>query len=148
MGAKKHGIMVKTMSDEFRKMLRAIEVEEKGLVVLGDTGGPPLDLYETKEHIVIEADLPGIEPDDVEVSFSRSVLTIEGMKREKVNEPERVNYLCMERSFEAFRRFIRITAPVNPNGMTAVYARGVLTIKVPKVEEKRGKVVRVRVDRG
>jgi len=147
-GAKKHGIMVKTMSDEFRKMLRAIEVEEKGLVVLGDTGGPPLDLYETKEHIVIEADLPGIEPDDVEVSFSRSVLTIEGMKREKVNEPERVNYLCMERSFEAFRRFIRITAPVNPNGMTAVYARGVLTIKVPKVEEKRGKVVRVRVDRG
>jgi len=145
---KKQGIIPKAMSEEFKKMLRAIEVQEKSMVVLGDTGGPLLDLYETKEHIVVEADIPGIDPEDVEISFTRSVLTIEGMKQEKVEEQERINYLCMERSFEAFRRFIKITAPINPNGMIAVYSRGVLTIKIPKVQEKRGKVVKVKVDRG
>jgi HSP20 family protein len=145
---KKTGVAVSMVGNELKKFLKAIEAEEKSSITLGETSGPLLDLYETAESVVVEADIPGIDPDDVEISVLNGILTIEGMKKEKVEETTRINYLCMERSFETFRRILRISVPINPKKATAVYASGVLTVTFPKLKDKRGEVVVVKVRRG
>ena len=148
MAVKKRSVAVSMMGAELKKFLRAIEAEEKSAITLGETSGPLLDLYETAEAVVVEADIPGIDPEDVEISVLNGILTIEGMKRDKVEEAARINYLCMERSFETFRRIIRISVPINPKKAVAVYQSGVLTVTFPKLKDKRGEVVVVKVSRG
>jgi HSP20 family protein len=144
---KKTGISVSLMGAELKKFLQAVEMEERETINLGETAGPLLDLYETCDSIVIEADLPGIDPDKVEVWILNGILTIEGPKRKRVEEPGRVNYLCVERSYDAFRRILKITVPINPKKGAATYDRGILTITFPKVEEKRGEPIKIAVEK-
>jgi len=140
-------MMVRYTGDELVRLIKEVEFRERSSLVLGDTSEPLLDLFETADNIVIEADLPGIDPSDVEISILSGTVTIEGIKRERVVENERINYLCMERSFESFRRIIKLAVPINPNQAKAVYDRGVLTLTIPKIKDKRGVVVKVKVDR-
>ena len=147
MAVKRRGVTASFMGEEFKKLIKAIEVEAKSSLVLGETGGPLLDLYETADALVIEADIPGIDPDDVEISVLNDLLTIEGIKRERIEEDEKINYLCMERSFETFRRIIKVSVPFNPKKAKAQYSRGVLKVTFPKVKDKRGEVVRVKVEK-
>ncbi len=99
--------------------------------MMGDTGTPLIDLYETTDEIVIEVDLPGVEPDDISIKVANEFLMLEGIKREKAEE-KRLNYICMERSFESFRRIIRFPHPVNLSEGKASYIDGVLRINFPK----------------
>ena len=147
MAVKKRGVTASLIGDEIRNFIRAVSLDERSSMVLGETGGPLIDLYETQDDVVIEADLPGIGPEDMEISILHSIVTIEGVKREKIEEQDKINYLCMERSFESFRRTLRLTVPINPQKAKAQYARGVLTVTIPKIKEKRGTVVKVRVDK-
>ena len=147
MAIKKTGVTLNFMGEEFKRFLKALEVDERNSVALGETSGPLLDLYETADDIVIEADLPGIDPQDLDVSILNGLLTIEGVKRERVDETEKINYLCMERSFETFKRVIKITVPVNPKGASAHYQRGVLTVNLPKLKDKRGERIKVKIER-
>lgn len=98
---------------------------------------PPLDIYETEDEVVMELEMPGVDPDKVSASFHEGKLTIEGLKEEWV-EKGRTNYICMERSFGRFQRIIPITTAVNIKAAMATYDQGILTIKVPKLAEKRG----------
>jgi len=144
---KKGSVSVGLVGEELKKFLKAVEEEEQSSISLGETTGPLLDLYETADDIVVEVDLPGMDPAEVEVCFLHGLLTIEGVKKEKVEEDEKVNYLCMERSFETFRRVIKIAVPINPRGAGAVYSMGVLTVTFPKVKEKRGEAIKIPIAR-
>lgn len=148
MAVKKQGMMSRFAGAELLRIIREADIRERGSLALGDTSEPLLDLYETADSIVVEADLPGIDPDDVEISILSGTVVIEGMKKEKIAENEKINYLCMERSFESFRRIIKLSSPINPNTARAVYTLGVLTVTIPKIKDKRGTVVKVKVDRG
>ena len=148
MAIRRTGISVEMMGKELKKFLKAIEAEERSSITLGETSGPLLDLYETADSVVVEVDIPGIEIEDVVISILNGILTIEGIKKEQVEENTRINYLCMERSFETFRRILKINVPINPKKGTALYTSGVLTITFPKVKDKRGEVVVVKVSKG
>lgn len=107
------------------------------------TGSLPLvDLYETDDNLILEMDLPGIEPDDVLIKLYEDVIIIEGIKRES-REEKRYKYICMERSFESFRRMIRIPVPVNPAAGRAVYSDGVITLTLPKIKER---VIKIKIE--
>ena len=147
MAIKKGGITIGMMGKELKKFLKAIEQEERSSIMLGETAGPLLDLYETADSIIIEVDVPGTDPDNIGVSYLHGFLSIEGMKRERAEEPGRMNFLCMERSFEAFKRIVKITTPINPKGGKASYVRGVLTIVFPKVEDQRGETIIIKVEK-
>jgi HSP20 family protein len=145
--AVKKGIFPANMvGEELKSLLRLIEEEERN-ATLGETTGPLLDLYETKESVVVEADLPGIDPAGISLCIFHGFLTIEGLKRERQDGSEKMNYLCLERSFEPFKRIVRITVPMNPKKAKAVYARGVLKVTFPKVEEKRGEPIRIKIEK-
>ena len=104
-----------------------------------ETEFPAIDVFETPADVVIEAELPGVDPAAIGVIASESLIVIEGTKEEQPG-PGRVNFLCMERSFGVFRRVVLPGAAVDVSRATAACRDGVLQVRVPKVEEKRGRV--------
>lgn len=104
-----------------------------------ETEFPAIDVFETPVDVVIEAELPGVEPADIGVIAGEGLIVIEGTKLEEAGAG-RVNFLCMERSFGVFRRVVLPGASVDISRATAVCRDGILRVRVPKVEEKRGRV--------
>lgn len=104
-----------------------------------ETEFPPIDVFETPGEVVIEAELPGVDPATIGVSAGEGLIVIEGVKADDPG-PGRVTFLCMERSFGSFRRVVIPGAAVDITRATAACRDGVLQVRVPKVEEKRGRV--------
>ena len=102
-----------------------------------ETDFPPLDIYETAEGIIVEAELPGADLESLEVTMTGGTLVIEGVKEESL-EQGRVNFLCMERNFGAFRRMVPLLQPIDSSRVSAAYRKGILQVTIPKVSEKRG----------
>lgn len=105
---------------------------------------PLLDLYETDENLVIEIDLPGINPEDILIKIFEDIVIIEGIKRE-IEREKRLRYLCMERNFDSFRRIIRLPVMVNSTAGRALYSEGVLRLTLPKIKEK---VFKIKIEKG
>ncbi len=103
-----------------------------------------LDMYETEHAVVIETSpLLGITGEDIEVSITGDVLTIQG-ETKKTETEEKANYLRKERRFGHFSRSITIPSPIVAEEATATFKDGILTITIPKSAETRPKVIDVR----
>jgi HSP20 family protein len=101
-----------------------------------------VDLYETDGSVVAKAALPGVNPDDVEVSVNDDLLTIKGeTKHEEKDEGE--HFLRRELSYGAFGRTLPLPTNVDAEKATAEYEGGVLTITLPKVEGSRTKTIKI-----
>jgi HSP20 family protein len=92
---------------------------------------PVLDFSETEKEFVIRLEAPGMTRDDFDVDLDRTLLTLSG-KREFHREEKGEDYLWQERQEGRFLRTIRLPAPVQENKIDAVYADGILTVKLPK----------------
>lgn len=109
----------------------------------GETSGAwrlPVDIYTTPEEVVVIAAVPGIRPEDVEITFESDTLTIKG---EFPGALENVDYLVRERRHGSFLRTISFNVPVNADAIEATFEHGVLTIVAPKVEEIKPKTIKV-----
>ncbi len=118
----------------------------------GDKGGflpeagkwvPAVDVSETHDNILVKAEIPGMESEDIDVKLNGDILTIEGEKREDKEEKEE-NYHLIERRRGSFARSIRIPVPVDADKITAKYEKGVLTVTLPKKEESKAKQIKVQ----
>lgn len=105
---------------------------------------PLMDTYENEQAIIIEMDLPGVAMEDINVTHHGDTVVVEGVKQRKKDE-EKVNYLCMEISYAAFRRAVILHSPVNPHKAVASYNNGVLRLTFPKIMNKRGTAVKIPV---
>lgn len=113
---------------------------------------PAVEASETPAEYVLTAELPGISPEDVEVAMSDGMLTLKGtkleerkgeQKKERKEEKEAMpgpTYHLWERSYGAFERTFRFPANVNEAKVSAEFANGVLTVRVPKLEVAPPKV--------
>jgi HSP20 family protein len=101
----------------------------------------PLDVYTTPDEIVITASLPGLAPDEVASSIDGDILTIRGELRGPL---ENVDYLFQERAYGTFARRLTLNVPVEANKAEAVFEHGVLTLTLPKAEETKPKVIKVK----
>ena len=106
---------------------------------------PSLDVSETKGELVVKAELPGIDPKDIDVSLSEGVLTIKGEKRQEKEEKEE-GYHVVERSYGSFSRSIRLPGEIRNEVVSASYKNGVLKIILPKSEEAKKKEIKIKVD--
>ena len=96
---------------------------------------PALDMTETDQAYKVKAELPGMDPDDVEVTFENGVLRIAGEKKEEREESER-GYRLSERSYGSFERLIELPSAAEGDKIDARFRNGLLTITVPKNETK------------
>lgn len=104
---------------------------------------PPLDIYETADRFVVNVELPGIEPDSVDVSVEDSVLTIRG-ERSFYSDVEEDSFHRVERRYGQFGRSITLPQTADADRVEASFDRGVLTITVPKVEQAKPKKIQVK----
>ena len=104
----------------------------------------PLDVSRSGDDTVIRASLPGVAPEDIQVSIEDNVLTIKGQTAEQHQEGEGA-YLMRERRTGSFYRALRLPDSVDPEKLQPHYDHGVLTITVPKAEEKKARQLKVQV---
>ncbi len=104
---------------------------------------PFLDLSESQESLMITAEIPGVDPKDLDVSITEDVLTIRGtMKREQYREHE--DFYEVQRSHDSFSRSVRLTCHVNVDDVSATYKDGMLRINLPKCKPEQGRTIKVR----
>lgn len=92
---------------------------------------PTVDVAATEKDYIISVEVPGVEEKDFNLDLSDGTLSIRGEKRQEKEEKE-MNYYRMERSFGSFQRVVSLPEDADQEGITAKYAAGVLTIKLPR----------------
>jgi HSP20 family protein len=110
-----------------------------------DMTPPVVDLYEEKDDIVVKAELPGMEKDDIEVSLTDHTLTIKGEKK-KEEEVKEENFYRSERRYGSFVRTLELPAEVYTDKVKASFKNGVLEVRLPKTEEAKRKEIKVNVE--
>jgi HSP20 family protein len=105
---------------------------------------PAVDIYETEHELVVKADLPDIDPKDLDIRVENNILSIRGERKfeSKVSEDK---YLRVERAYGSFSRSFSLANTVNSEAIKADYQNGVLTLAVPKREEAKPKQIKVNV---
>ena len=103
---------------------------------------PSIDIYENKDQIILEAELPGMKQEDFDLSIENNVITLRGERKfEKTDETD--NYHRVERSYGAFTRSFTLPQTVSAEGATAEYNNGVLRVTLPKREETKARRIQV-----
>ncbi len=105
---------------------------------------PSVDIYETEHELVVKADLPEVDPKDLDIRVENNILTIRGERKFEKNVNEE-NYLRVERAYGSFARSFTLANTVNSEAIKADYQNGVLTLSIPKREEAKPKQIKVNV---
>jgi len=105
---------------------------------------PAVDIFETEHELVVKADLPDIDPKDLDIRVENNILSIRGERKfeSKVSEDK---YLRVERAYGSFSRSFSLANTVDSEAIKADYQNGVLTLTVPKREEAKPKQIKVNV---
>jgi HSP20 family protein len=104
---------------------------------------PSLDVYQTPKEVIVKASLPGIKPEDVEVTITDDTLTIKGeTKAEKKVDEE--DYLCRECHYGSYFRSIALPHALKTDNVKADFEDGVLTLTIPRAKEAKPKTVEVK----
>ncbi len=102
-----------------------------------------VDVYQTHEDVVIQSAIAGIEPEDLDISIEKDVVTIRG-KREKQFEEKQENYFYQECFWGQFSRKIILPAEVNSSKAQATMKNGILCIRIPKTKRKKKTKVSIK----
>lgn len=104
---------------------------------------PPMDLVEAEDHFVLKADLPGLDENEVSIEVQDGTLSISGERRAEHESKER-GWYRIERSFGGFNRSLTLPEGVDPGSITAQFDRGVLSLRIPKPEERKPRRVEIK----
>ena len=109
----------------------------------GNWQSPAVDMYQTDDEIIVKAALPGIKPDEVNISVTGEVLAIKGEVKQEEETKEKA-YHIREQRWGAFERTIMLPTDVIADKAKADFENGILTISLPKAEEVRPKTITVK----
>lgn len=135
---------LETLQEEINKLFKfsfdRLPALEEGVF------SPNLDIWEDKDNIYVEADLPGFEEKDINLKMRGDSLIISA-KKESKKEEEKKNYYRCERFQGSFYREVELPTPVDPTRIKATYKRGVLKVELPKKEEEKEKEIKIEVEK-
>ncbi len=106
---------------------------------------PPIDVAETETELVVTVEIPGVDPNEIDVSLSGDTLFIRGEKRPETEEKGE-DYHLLERNYGAFVRSVLLPAEVQRDKISASYKNGALTITLPKSVEAQKKEFKIKVE--
>ncbi|HAU32644.1 MAG: Molecular chaperone [Desulfotomaculum sp. 46_296] len=104
----------------------------------------PVDIQDSAEKIVIKAEIPGLEKEDIKIHFVNNELSIQGERKSEQRE-EGARYLKVERNYGSFYRSFKIDVPIKSGEIKANYKNGLLEIILPKEEEVKPKEITINV---
>ncbi len=125
----------------FDRFFRGFEGEEEVRLA---AWSPRVDISETDDEYIVRAEVPGVSKDDIKVTIKENVLTISGEKKQE-KETKNENFHRIERVYGSFSRTFTLPGAVKVDKVEAKFKDGVLTIKLPKVEETKAKEIEVKV---
>jgi HSP20 family protein len=123
---------------------RFFEPRADEFLALGEWA-PSLDLSETKDALVVKAEIPGMDPKEVQLSLQEQLLTIKGEKKQEKEEKDE-RFHRVERTYGAFTRAIRLPVAVDAGKVAATFKNGVLTVTLPKTPAARGTMIPVKAE--
>ena len=106
---------------------------------------PPVDLCEADDAIYVRAELPGLNAENIQIGLTNTQLRIWGEKKRTAHTNPIVSHLCSERSYGRFSRLVPLRWTVSMRDATAEISDGVLLIRLPKIEDRRGVEFRLAV---
>ncbi|MCL6583563.1 MAG: Hsp20/alpha crystallin family protein [bacterium] len=138
------GSFFPSLREQMDRMSRMIDeffgMEEFGPPVMW---APPIDISETDHQVIATVDLPGVKPEDIDVSVSEDTLTIRGEKQEEREEEGRYTHF-RERRYGSFSRTVELPASVDSERVNATYRNGVLRIEMQKSAERARKKIPIK----
>jgi HSP20 family protein len=102
-----------------------------------------VDMYETDQDVVVKSSVPGIKPEDIDITITGDTLTIKGETKSE-EKIERANYIRQERRYGAFSRSLTLPTTIVAEKAKAEFENGVLTLTLPKTEEVKPKTIKVK----
>jgi len=138
--------------DPFREMISLREAMDRlfeesfvrpPLTPLRTGGTLAVDVRETDDAFIINASVPGLKPEDLNINVVGDTVTISGEIKEETKEEE-ANYIYRERRFGSFTRTVTLPTSLNPDKAEAVIENGVLTLTIPKAEAAKPKAIKVK----
>src|SRR5919106_4953855 len=109
----------------------------------GDAASAPMDVHQTPDEIIVTASLPGIKPEDVEITMTGQTLTLKGAFKAD-EEIDRGQYLYRERRFGSFNRTLQLPVRVEGDRAEASFEDGVLTLRIPKSEDVKPRQIQIK----
>ena len=133
--------MNRLFDESYRSTQRGTSDDEWAL---GGSWAPAVDIYEQGTNIVLKAELPGVDPKDVDIRLENNVLSLRG-QRKLENEVKRESYHRVERSYGAFSRSFTLPTVVDQGSIKAEFKDGLLRLTLPKREEAKPKQIQISV---
>lgn len=132
---------LRSLNDEMNKLFHLVPEGGQGEFARG-AWSPNVDIYDDRERLIVEAELPGMKRDDFEVSVENNVLTLKGERKfEKKTDGD--NYHRVERSYGSFTRQFTLPQTVTAEGASADFENGVLRVALPKREETKARKIEI-----
>ncbi len=134
---------LKSLQDEMNRLFMTSVPRGFGQEDMASGGwAPNVDIYESENEIVLEAELPGMKREDFEVSIENNVITLKG-ERSFEKKDERDNYHRVERAYGSFTRSFSLPRSVSADGTSADFKDGILRVSLPKKEEAKARKIEV-----
>jgi len=109
---------------------------------------PRVDVFETKQSLVVKVEAPGFERDELQIVFRGPKMILSGEKKKPAGDVSVRGFLCLERSFGRFNRSLYIDQAVDLTAARANLEDGILTVNIPKLEDRRGSEFRLEIEDG
>jgi HSP20 family protein len=106
---------------------------------------PFLDVSETKDTMIVKAEMPGVDRKDIEIALTGDLLTLKGEKTKEAEEKDE-HYHRMERTYGAFVRSVRLPMAVDGSKVTATFKNGLLVVTLPKTPAGKGTLIPVKAE--
>ncbi len=137
---------LRTLQEEVNRLFSTNMTRSFGEESIGrGAWSPSVDIYENKDQIVLEAELPGMRREDFDLTIENNVITLRGERQfEKIDEAD--NYHRVERSYGAFTRSFTLPQTVSAEAAVAEYRNGVLRVALPKREEAKARRIAISGD--
>ena len=107
---------------------------------------PAVNVEESKEALLLSAELPGMNIDDIEIEIENNVLSLRGEKREEREEKEGRRYHLWERAYGAFERSFTLPRTVKTDGISAEFKDGILFVQMPKAPEAKSRKISIKAE--
>ncbi len=135
---------LRSLQDEMNRLFMTNFSRPEDRELARGAWSPNVDIFENKDHLVLEAELPGLKPEDVNVSIENNVLTIHGERRfEKKDDGD--NFHRVERAYGSFTRSFTLPPTVSSENVNAMFDNGVLRLTLAKREEAKPRRIEIKV---